>query len=101
MRARITVKQLENLVKRLNILTDSPMETWARDENGKLKSNIGNFHLSGAYGKHCVHRIMNEGGGVDTPIISYHVSKRELFEKMNSFIDGLKFSNINRRESNE
>ena len=38
-------------------------------------------------------RTMNEGGGIDCPIGQGHVPKRELFEKIDSFIRGIELNN--------
>lgn len=91
---RITVKDLEKRVDYLNELTNSPKTSYS-EKDGKMTANIGNYHLSGAYGGYCVHRMCNEGGGVTTPIVSYHVPKRELFEKLCSFINGIEYAKRN------
>lgn len=86
---RITNKQLESLATYINELTDSPLESYTRDENG-FRSNIGNHHISHAYGGVCLHRMVNEGGGVTCPIIHGHTTKRELFNAMHAYIKGLR-----------
>lgn len=90
---RITQKDLEAVVKRINLITDSPLETYTRKklDDGRFtsKANIGNYHLSYAYGGVCLHRIDNESGGVSVPINSGYVSKRELYNLMQVFISGL------------
>jgi len=86
---RITEKQLDNLCQYLNELTNSPLEPYSRDENGQCRANIGNYHISHAYGGVCLHRVCNEGGGVSTPLIHGHVPKRELYNAMQAFIKGL------------
>jgi hypothetical protein len=87
---RITDKQLDNLATWLNELTGSPIESSFRDDNGKYQSNIGNYHISHAYGGVCLHRIVNEGGGITCPIIGGHVPKRELFNLIHAYIKGLR-----------
>jgi hypothetical protein len=87
---RITDKQLDNLATWLNELTNSPLESSSRDDNGRFRSNIGNYHISHAYGGVCLHRIVNEGGGISCPIIGGHVTKRELFNLMHAYIKGLR-----------
>jgi uncharacterized membrane protein YqiK len=62
---RITDSMLNARVKRLNELTQSPAEPYSRID-GKNVANIGNFHLSHAYGGVCLHRMYNDGGGVTT-----------------------------------
>ncbi len=86
---RITNKQLEYLVSEINEKLNRSKESYARDENGRRKANIGNFHLSFAYGGVCLYEMTNEGGGVTTPLVYGHVPKRELYSAMRSFISGL------------
>lgn len=86
---RVTIKQLESLCEMLNRMTDSPMKPYERDEDGKLVAQIGNYHISQAYGGVCVHRMVNEGGGVNTPIVHGHIPKRELFEQIWAYIRGM------------
>ena len=85
---RITQKDLQYVVDRINRITGSPMAPWKR-EGDKMTAQIGNYHLSGAYGGVCLHRITNEGGGVTCPIGMGHVPKRELYERMHAYIAGL------------
>ncbi len=83
---RITEKQLNALASRLNRLTNSPMEYMT---DGKI--NVGHFHISHAYGGVCLHRTHNEGGGVSTPLSGGHTTKRELYEQMHAFLNGIEF----------
>jgi hypothetical protein len=85
---RITEKNLLNLVEHLNRITDSPLESYAKDSKGKMKSNIGNYHLDWAYGGVCLRRMHNESGGVSTPISSGYVSKRELYYLIHAYLNG-------------
>jgi hypothetical protein len=50
---RITEKMLELSLMRLNAITNSPTEPYTLNDDGKWTANIGNFHLSGAYGGYC------------------------------------------------
>jgi hypothetical protein len=88
----ITDKMLRLRVEWLNELTNSPLEPYTRNEAGQLKANIGNFHLSHANGGVCLHRMHNEAGGVSTPIISFHTTKRDLYDRINAFTDGIMFA---------
>jgi hypothetical protein len=89
---RITEKMLELRMMRLNAITNSPTEAYTVDEYGQYKANPGHFHLSHAYGGVCVHRMHNDAGGVTTPILSYHTTKRDMYDRLNAFIDGIEFS---------
>ena len=77
---------------RLNAITNSPSEPYTKNENGEYIANIGNFHLSGAYGGYCVHRMCNKSGGISTPFISYHTTKRDLYDRLNAYINGIVFA---------
>ena len=63
---RITDSMLEARVRRLNELTGSPLSPYSTID-GRAVANIGNFHLSYAYGGVCLHRMANESGGIRTP----------------------------------
>lgn len=82
---------LQNQVDYLNELTGQPKETWTF-ENGKSRANVGNYHLYFAYGGVCLHQMTNDGGGVTTPIGGGCVPKRELYGKLQSFIQGIRLS---------
>ena len=57
---RITEKHLEKLIDRINIVTKNPTTPWTKFKNGNIKSNIGNYHLDGAYGGVALHQMINE-----------------------------------------
>jgi hypothetical protein len=90
---RITEKQLEALVSWINELTESPATSYTRNDEGKLSANIGNYHLYFAYGGVNLHRMTNEGGGVNTPLGGGTRTKRELFNQLHAFINGLRAKN--------
>ena len=81
---RITETHLQAKIDRLNRITGSPAEPYT---NGK--ANVGNYHLSHAYGGVCLHRMHNSGGGVSSPLSTGHVSKRELAGLLSAFIAGI------------
>ncbi len=86
---RITIKDLENGLKRLNHMTGNPLTPWAKDGSGKFTAQIGNFHLSQAYGGCQVHQMLSDGGGITCPITSGHVPRRECYETLHAFINGV------------
>ena len=86
---RITDKHLQQLCDYINELTNSPKEPYTREESGSVKANIGNYHLYHAYGGVCLHRMVNDGGGIRTPLMSGCVTKRELYNAMQNYIAGL------------
>ena len=81
---RITEKHLQAIVDRLNSITKSPSAPYIDG-----KAQIGNYHLSHAYGGVCLHRMHNDGGGVTSPLSVGHVSKRELAGLLYAFIAGI------------
>ncbi len=88
---QITLSMLKNKIEYLNQLTNSPLTPYSRIGDRNI-ANIGNFHLYQAYGAYGLHRMVNKGGGVtDNHIYGLH-TKRELFERLNSFINGLEFN---------
>jgi hypothetical protein len=84
MQQQVTQAQLQAVVDRINRITGSPMAPYTE---GKI--NIGNYHLSGAYGGVCLHRMHNQGGGVSSPLSTGHIPKRELLNLMHAYIMGL------------
>lgn len=85
---QITQKQLEQVVNRINEVTNSPMESYSKTAE-KFKANIGNYHLSYAYGGVCLHRIVSDCGGVEDVFYSGHTTKRDLYNRMQSYLLGL------------
>jgi hypothetical protein len=101
---RITQKMLEAKADYLNKITGSPAAAYRKVRVGageafmatgdssvkyRYKANIGNYHISYAYGGASLHRMSNEAGGVSTPIGHGHVPKRELLNQMEAYIRGL------------
>ena len=80
---RITDKRLENRVATLNKMLDRPATSWTRI-SGENKANIGNLHISHAYGGVSLHEMCNDGGGVND-LNGGHGTKREL----DTFISGM------------
>ncbi len=85
---RISQKNLEYLVDRINSLTNSPKEAYVKNGNGKYHAQIGNYHIDYAYGGVTLDRMTNERGGVNQ-IFPGHMPKRELYVLLQSFIKGI------------
>ena len=81
---RITDKQLDAIADRLNKITNSPLKPYIDG-----KAQVGNYHISHAYGGVCLHRMFNDGGGVTSPLSTGHTTKRELANAMWAFIAGI------------
>ena len=86
---RITKDMLDRIVSRINAMTGNVDEPWTKSDSGQMQSNIGNYHLSGAYGGYSLHQMLTESGGVRDVLSCGHVSKRELYDRMHAFIEGL------------
>lgn len=84
---RITDKHIEAIIDRLNKITGSPESPYVDG-----KAQIGNYHLSHAYGGVCLHRMHNDGGGVSSPLSTGHITKRELAGLLHAFIAGINTS---------
>lgn len=88
---RITKKQLQGRIETINSILGRPLTPYTRTDD-KLVANIGNFSLSQAYGGYGVHLMANDAGGVSCPIWDGHVSAREAYERISTFIRGLTFT---------
>ena len=90
---RISIKDLEQLVTVLNNRTNNPVEPYTRtvDDAGKsvFKSNIGNYHLDGAYGGYKLAQIVNEGGGIKDVLYCGFTTKKELHGLIQAYISGI------------
>jgi hypothetical protein len=88
MSTRITRAHLDAKCATINNLTKSPLEP-SRMVDGKWTANVGNYHISGAYGGYCLHRMSNEGGGASDVFSCGHISARELAGLMSAHMAGL------------
>jgi len=86
---RVTVSHLRAVIARINRETDSPAEPYYLDADGRLRAQIGNFHLSRAYGGFALNRMVTEGGGVSSPLSTGHIPARDLMNRMHAFLAGL------------
>lgn len=89
--ARTTIKTLESLIALINKVTKSPAEPYTKVEGG-IKANIGNYHLYQAYGCVGLHRMMNEGGGVND--IFNGCTRSELEGKLRAFLAGYALATV-------
>lgn len=89
----ITKAMLQRKVDYLNKLTNSPMEPYKFSEvEGRHVAQIGNWHVSGAYGGFQLHRMVNESGGItSSPLNTGYVTRRLLYEAVEAFIKGIEF----------
>lgn len=84
--SRITHKNCERLCDAINEMTGSPKASYVKEASGRLRSQIGNYHLYRCLGVCSLVRMDNESGGIRTII---HASTApELFERMHAWMDG-------------
>ena len=88
MTQRITRAHLDAKCATLNRMTKSPVEP-SRMVDGKRTANVGNYHISGAYGGYSLHRMSNESGGVSDVFDCGHIPARELAGLMSAYTAGL------------
>ena len=88
---RITQKDLEYLVKRINEVTSSPAKPYRGTGKG-FRANIGNYHLDYTYGGVKLSRMVNEGGGTTAISGMASCTKRELYNWMRAFLAGLTYT---------
>ena len=88
MTTRITIKHLDAKADTINRMTNSPVESSQRVD-GRYCANVGNYHISRAYGGYCLHRMVNESGGVSDVFSCGHIPARELAALMSAYMTGL------------
>jgi len=84
-RSRVTISQLQAAANLLNRMTGNPEQSYTRTDDGKLVANIGNYHVSQAYGGYCLHQTVNESGGVRDVVLCGHVPARLLFDLIHAY----------------
>lgn len=84
----ITKANLEHLCNLINKATGNKLEAYSKDENGKFRSNVGTYVLSGAYGGWKLEQIVSYGGGIRS-ITNGYISKRDLYYQMSAYLDGI------------
>ena len=86
---RIGKQELNQIVESLNVAFGYPTKPYTR-EDGKLKPNANNFHLSWAYGGVSLHQMSDKPGctGIKDVFSCGHISKRDLYERIRSYALG-------------
>jgi hypothetical protein len=79
--ARITRKDLQSIIHRLNLATGSPVEPYVKGDDGRFHAQPGCWHLNIAYGGFALHRMVNAGGGVSDPF-GRHMPARDLYNRI-------------------
>ena len=94
----ITKKFLEAQIERLNRETNNPSTPYVR-EGEKFTAQIGNYHLSGAYGGYSLHRMETDGGGISDVFGSGHITKRDLSARISAMMRGISAAQMAAEES--
>ena len=86
---RITQKDLEYLVKRINEATGNKTATHTKESDGTYTTNVGVYHLDYAYGGVKLVKMVNSGGGTREISRDGYGTKRELYSWMQAFLSGM------------
>lgn len=76
------------MIAELNKATGNASEPYTRTSEG-MRCNVGNYHLSCAYGGVALHQLSNDRGGVRDISGKGHVPKRELKDFLDGFLQGM------------
>jgi hypothetical protein len=88
MTTRITRAFIDAKADTINRMTNSPVES-SRMVDGKWTANVGNYHISCAYGGYSLHRMVTEGGGARDVFDCGHIPARQLAALMSAYTTGL------------
>lgn len=84
----VSIKDIDAVVKRLNVLTNNKETAYSRID-GKYVANIGNYHVYQAYGAYGLHQMQTNGCGIK--VIIDLGTKKELYFRLQSFISGIEY----------
>lgn len=85
---RITLAKLEGLCDSINRLLGLPLAPYTKHDDGRFTPNAGVYHLSGQYGGWSL-ETMADDGSTGTHVIFPTSTKRELYDRMRAYIDGI------------
>lgn len=85
---RITDKDLDGLLARLNRLAGTPLEYCTKQADGTITINVGHFHIDRAYGGCKLVQTCSAGGGIRTVIHSGYVPKRAVYDLTYAYLIG-------------
>lgn len=87
MSERITNKDLENVLGRINRIVGAKEEPRSKDSDGRYRANVGTYVLDYAYGGVRLSQITSESGAERD--ITGRATKKETYYRMHAFIQGL------------
>jgi len=98
---RITIKTLQQDADMLNYMTSNNGEPYSKDDNGGYLANIGNYHISKAYGGYALHQIANANGGIRDVLNRGHMPARELHGLILAYVRGLNYAFLTRAHNKQ
>ena len=84
---RITTKQLEAAIDTLNEKKGTPATPYSKKIDGEFQANIGNYHVSQAYGGNRLDQMAAESGGTRVISMGGYIPKRDLLDQINEMIN--------------
>jgi len=90
---RITKRNLENVLSRINAQSGAAAEAWTQNSDGVWRANVGTYVLDYAYGGVRLGQLCNESGGQRD--ITVRGTKREVYHMMHAFLRGLEAAEDN------
>jgi hypothetical protein len=98
---RYTKKDLDGAVRGLNIMAgftaeeaDAPL--WTPEGGTNLRAKVGRYYVSGAYGGWKLVQIVSEGGA-ERSITSGYRTKREVYELIHAYREGMAAGKVDDR----
>lgn len=85
---RITKGMLEGLAALINKTAGTPATEYTKVDD-KYKANPDNYHLTYAYGGANLCQVCSDGHGERNVLGCGHVPKRDLYNRMRAFLEGL------------
>ncbi len=86
---RITQSMLIRLTDTINRKLDTPMALYRGSRDDGFTANVGNYHLDWANGGVSLCRMLVNGGTCDV-LWCGHITKRDLFGRMQAFVEGIR-----------
>lgn len=86
---RVTEKELQAIVDRINTTCGLPLTPYAKKDDGQYTPCAGVYHLDYAYGGVALYKMADKGTGVLDVLRVGHVPKRELCGLLHAYLGGL------------
>ena len=88
---KISLKQLNAVIDRLNDIAGTPTENYSKGADGKYTPNANCYYLDGANGGWQLAQMSSTPGGtgVSNPLNTGYRSKREGFDSIHPFLSGM------------